>query len=156
VGEPSGSGRIRASDTERERLARFLAGAFEDGRLDVAEYDARVAAAYAAVYRDELTGLVDDLPPSDLPLFDIKPGAKSPVPTAAAVPMSASGGAVVRGGGRRPYGWPVVLFMFVGALVLARVGLFGPFAVLLLLAGLTSALGWISEDPNRHGRRPWR
>jgi len=154
VGEPSGSGRIRASDTERERLARFLAAAFEEGRLDVAEYDARVAAAYAAVYRHELVELTADLPPSDLPLFDIKPGARSPVPTPAAVPVPTSAGAVARGG-RRPYGWPVVVFMFVGALFLARVGLFGPLAVLLLLGGLATALGWISDDPHRHGR-PWR
>ena len=154
MGEPSGSGRIRASDTERERLARFLAAAFEEGRLDVAEYDARVAAAYSAVYRDELMGLIDDLPPSDLPLFDTKPGSRSPARSPAAVPVPASRGAVARGG-RRPYGWPVVVFMFVGALFLARVGLFGPLAVLLLLAGLATVLGWISDDPHRHGR-PWR
>jgi hypothetical protein len=119
VGEPTGSGRIRASDTERERLARFLAMAFEEGRLDVAEYDTRVAAAYAAVYRDELTELIGDLPPSDRPLFDIKPGAPRPLPSQAAVPTPRPGGAVARGG-RRPYGWPVVVFMFVGALFLAR------------------------------------
>jgi hypothetical protein len=154
VGEPTGSGRIRASDIERERLARFLAAAFEEGRLDVAEYDARVAAAYAAVYRDQLTELIDDLPPSDLPLFDTKPGARSPVPSPAAVPVPMPSGAVARSG-RRPYGWPVVVFMFVGALFLARVGLFGPLAVMLLLAGLATVLGWISDDPHRHGR-PWR
>ena len=152
MGEPTGSGRIRASDAERERLARFLATAFEEGRLDVAEYDARVAAAYSAVYRDELTGLIDDLPASDLPLFDTKPATRSPVPTRDAVPMYTPGDAIARGG-RRPYGWPVVVFMFVGALFLARVGLFGPLAVLLLLAGLATVLGWISDDPHRHGRR---
>jgi hypothetical protein len=152
VGEPSGSRRIRASDTERERLARFLAASFEEGRLDVAEYDARVAAAYAAVYRDELIELVNDLPPSDLPLFDIKPATLRPMRAAVPAPMSA--GAVARGG-RRPYGWPVVVFMFFGALFLARIGLFGPLAVLLLLAGLATLLGWISDDPNRPGR-PWR
>jgi hypothetical protein len=153
VGEPSGSRRIRASDTERERLARFLAASFEEGRLDVAEYDVRVAAAYAAIYRDELIELINDLPPSELPLFDIKPATLTPMPAPAPVPAPMSGGAVARG--RRPYGWPVVVFMFFGALFLARVGLFGPLAVLLLLAGLVTVLGWISDDPHRPGR-PWR
>ena len=31
-------------------------------------------------------------------------------------------------------------------------GMFGPFAVLLLLAALTMVLGRISDDPHRHGR----
>ena len=52
--EQSGSGRIRASNTERERLARFLATAFADGRLDVAEYDNRVAGAAGGGFRAEL------------------------------------------------------------------------------------------------------
>jgi hypothetical protein len=150
VGEQYGSGRIRASDAERDRIAGVLAAAFAEGRLDVAEYDARVAACYQAVYRDELTRLLAELPPVDKPLFDITPALPVPAPGAQPVPANQ---AVVRDG-RRPYGWPVALFMFAGALCLARFGMFGPFAVLLLLAGVATTLIWIHDDADRRGRRP--
>jgi hypothetical protein len=150
VGELSGSGRIRASDAERHRVAGVLAAAFGEGRLDVAEYDARVAACYQAVYRDELIRLLDELPPVDKPLFDIKPA----VPVPSAVPQPVPLGKAVEPERRRPYGWPVVLFLFAGALCLARFGMFGPFAVLLLLAGVATTLIWIQDDAGRRGRRP--
>jgi hypothetical protein len=153
--EPSGSGRIRASDTERERFARFLATAFADGRLDLAEYDIRVAAAYAAVYRDELRSLIADLPPPDLPLFDIKPARPVPASAPATVLRSGPPAAIIGQDRRRPYGWPLVLALFAGALCLARLGWFGPFSVLLLLVGLATALGWVADAAPR-GRRPPR
>jgi hypothetical protein len=169
VDEQSGSGRIRASDAERERVARFLATAFTDGRLDLAEYDARVAAAYAAVYRDELTALLDELPAPDRPLFDPKPVDPKPVdpkpvdPTPAAPvpapaparPARTTPPAGVVPNGLRVGGWPVVVSMFAVALCLARLGS-GPFVVLLVLIVLATALGWISDDADRRGRRTRR
>jgi hypothetical protein len=155
VDEQSGSGRIRASDAERERVARFLATAFTEGRLDLVEYDKRVATAYAAVYRDELSRLFVDLPPTDQPLFDIRPILRpKAAPTPAALPVQS--GEVVGREGRRPYGWPLVVVMFVGALFLARIGWFGPFAVLMLLFGLAAVIGGISAETERRGRRPRR
>jgi hypothetical protein len=53
---------IRASDTERERVAQQLATAAASGRLTVEELDERSAAAYAATTRGELASLMDDLP----------------------------------------------------------------------------------------------
>lgn len=55
-------GPIRASDAEREDTVRVLHQALGEGRLDLAETEARVAAAYAALHREELSTLLDDLP----------------------------------------------------------------------------------------------
>jgi hypothetical protein len=147
--EPSGSRRIRASDAERERLARLLAAAFADGRLDLTEYDKRVAAAYAAVYRDDLIALIDDLPTPGSPLFDLKPAVPVPPPAFQSGPPART----TARGGVRPYGWPVVVALFAGGLLLARFGWFGPFSVLLLLAGVAAVISWISDDVHRHHRR---
>ncbi|HEY2191327.1 MAG TPA: DUF1707 domain-containing protein [Actinomycetospora sp.] len=55
-------GGVRASNRERELVVQRLARAFAHGRLTPAEYDERVAAAYACTDRDELARLTDDLP----------------------------------------------------------------------------------------------
>ena len=54
---------LRASDAERQAVARRLEQAFRDGRLTVVEFDERTQAAYAARTRRELDGLTEDLPP---------------------------------------------------------------------------------------------
>jgi hypothetical protein len=53
---------IRASDEEREQIAHILRAAMTEGRLDLDEGEQRLAAAYAATYREELTPLTTDLP----------------------------------------------------------------------------------------------
>jgi hypothetical protein len=53
---------IRTSDREREEVVERLHHALGEGRLDLEETDARVAAAYAARYRADLTPLLADLP----------------------------------------------------------------------------------------------
>jgi hypothetical protein len=53
---------VRASDRERALVIERLARALEHGRLSLAEYDERVAATYAAVRRDELARVTEDLP----------------------------------------------------------------------------------------------
>lgn len=52
----------RASDAEREETVARLHGALGEGRLDLAETEQRVTAAYAAQHRHELDPLVADLP----------------------------------------------------------------------------------------------
>ncbi|MFJ5225742.1 DUF1707 domain-containing protein [Streptomyces sp. NPDC088400] len=52
----------RASDAERERVAERLREAVAEGRLDMAEFDERLGAAYKARTHGELVPLVRDLP----------------------------------------------------------------------------------------------
>ncbi|MCD2193384.1 DUF1707 domain-containing protein [Actinomycetospora endophytica] len=54
--------RERASDGEREDVAAMLARAMVAGRLTPVEYSDRAAIAQAARYRDQLDGLLSDLP----------------------------------------------------------------------------------------------
>jgi hypothetical protein len=53
---------VRASDAERAEIVARLHHALGEGRLDLAETEERVAAAYAASYRDDLSPLLADLP----------------------------------------------------------------------------------------------
>ena len=61
-GTHSGPHRLRASDAEREQTATILRAAMTEGRLSLQEGEERLAAAYAATYRDELGPLTADLP----------------------------------------------------------------------------------------------
>jgi hypothetical protein len=54
--------RIRVSDAERQAAADRLGAAMAEGRLDMAEYDRRIALAYGAVTYDDLDQLFTDLP----------------------------------------------------------------------------------------------
>jgi len=67
----------RAADADRQAVADRLRRAHDEGRLGFAEYDERLARAYAAVTYADLDVLVADLP-ADLP----RPAA----PTTPAVP----------------------------------------------------------------------
>lgn len=72
---------VRASDAEREEMVARLHHALGEGRLDLAETDERVAAAYAARYRSELPPLLADLDdPGYLPA-----GAGTGAPTWSAI-----------------------------------------------------------------------
>ncbi|BCJ39264.1 hypothetical protein Athai_67670 [Actinocatenispora thailandica] len=53
---------VRASDAERQQCAELLQSAHASGRLSLAEFDARVTAAYAARTRAQLAELARDLP----------------------------------------------------------------------------------------------
>ena len=53
---------LRASDAEREPAATRLRLALIDGRLTLAEFEERVAAAYGTRIRGELADLTADLP----------------------------------------------------------------------------------------------
>jgi hypothetical protein len=54
---------LRASDAEREEVVTRLRAHGAAGRLDVAELEDRVGAAYASATRGELAWLLEDLPP---------------------------------------------------------------------------------------------
>src|SRR3954454_22498795 len=53
---------LRAGDTDRAAVATVLGRHMADGRLTVAEYDERVARAYAARTYGDLAELTADLP----------------------------------------------------------------------------------------------
>ena len=55
---------MRVSDAERQAAADRLRAFHADGRLDLLEYDNRLAAAYAAVTYGDLDKLFTDLPAS--------------------------------------------------------------------------------------------
>lgn len=59
--------RVRTSDAEREQVVEILRAAMGEGRLSMGDGEERIAAAYGATYRDELTPLTGDLPDGDLP-----------------------------------------------------------------------------------------
>ncbi|GAA4907949.1 uncharacterized protein DUF1707 [Stackebrandtia albiflava] len=52
----------RAGDTDRKRTADRLKQALDEGRLDLAEYDERVQAAYLSKTYGELDALLADIP----------------------------------------------------------------------------------------------
>jgi len=53
---------VRASDTERERVAKLVSDAAGEGRLTLAEAEERLERVYATRYRHELAAFVTDLP----------------------------------------------------------------------------------------------
>ncbi|MEU2251807.1 DUF1707 domain-containing protein [Nocardia xishanensis] len=52
----------RASDAERDQIVRLLGRHMADGRIDLAEYDQRVARVYGTATRDDLQLVLADLP----------------------------------------------------------------------------------------------
>lgn len=54
--------RLRAGDAERDQILTVVQQAYEAGRLDLGEMKERQDLALKAVYLDQLSGLVDDLP----------------------------------------------------------------------------------------------
>jgi len=76
--EPAVPSQLRASNSDRQAVVDRLQNAFVEGRLQLHEYDERVAAAYQAVTYADLAGLFTDLP-ADNP---VRPPAAARPPTA--------------------------------------------------------------------------
>jgi hypothetical protein len=99
TGEPDSALEMRASDTDRERVADQLREAAGHGRLTMDELDERLERAYGAKTYAELTPLVRDLPAS---------GTSTPLPVPASAPGTGTGLARVGGTpGRRR--WSVAI-----------------------------------------------
>ncbi|MGH3164464.1 MAG: DUF1707 domain-containing protein [Trebonia sp.] len=98
-------GNLRASDSDRERVAEILRQAAGDGRLTLEELDERLDAVYSAKTYAELEPITHDLPSADAP--------RVPAPAAAADParyggQPGSGTAVaIMGGFERKGDWVV-------------------------------------------------
>ena len=66
---------LRAADADRAAVAELLGSHMSSGRLTVAEYDDRLARAYAARTYGELDELTADLPAVPAPAADAPPPA---------------------------------------------------------------------------------
>jgi Domain of unknown function (DUF1707) len=89
AGGPVPRDQIRAGTADRERVVKQLNEAFGEGRLDVAELEERVGAAYAAKTLGELTPLTVDLPNAGAPPIPASgwpPPTWPPPPTPPAAP----------------------------------------------------------------------
>jgi hypothetical protein len=137
----TGAGRVRASDAEREQLATIIRAAMTEGRLDLTEGEERLARTYAATYRDELRGLVTDLPDGGRRALAETPEAK----------------AFARGMLRRHLGGVTVLAaILVGLWALAGAGFFWPiFPLAFLFLGVAKHAAW-HRHGGYHHRGDWR
>ncbi|MQY21890.1 DUF1707 SHOCT-like domain-containing protein [Nocardia macrotermitis] len=134
-GASANSGAVRIGTAEREQAAAALGEHFAAGRLEVAEYDDRVARAYAAKTTADLAVLFSDLP---------RPVTQRP--TQAAMPA----------GPARPV-LPVIAFVvLIAAVVLAVTVHVFPFFIVpvLLFVFIRSRRGWGRQvrGPRRHYR----
>jgi hypothetical protein len=71
---------LRVSDAERQAAADRLRAAHAEGRLDLLEYDTRLALAYRAVTYRDLNQLFTDLP-AHVAHAAVAPVAPRPIPT---------------------------------------------------------------------------
>jgi hypothetical protein len=93
---------LRAADSDREAMAAVLGKHMAAGRLTLAEYDERVARAYAARTYGDLDALTADLPPLSAAAPESASPATTPRP-AATVPSPVPGPPVQRRS--NPWGW---------------------------------------------------
>jgi hypothetical protein len=82
---------LRAGDTDRAAVATVLGRHMAEGRLTVAEYDERVARAYAARTYGDLDELVADLPATDGVRSAAPASREHPVPFPACGPLAGRG-----------------------------------------------------------------
>ena len=69
---------VRASNSEREAFAATIGKASEEGRITVTEADDRLTRIYAVTFREELPGIVADLPKESWPVDYGRPQPQAP------------------------------------------------------------------------------
>ena len=70
---------MRVSDQDRSAAAARLKNAHDEGRLDFAEYDHRLALAYGSVTYGDLDQLFTDLPTNESASLAVRPTPEKPV-----------------------------------------------------------------------------
>jgi hypothetical protein len=85
VAAAAGRNRLRASDSDRERVVDMLKAAFVQGRLTKDELDERIGQTLASRTWGDLSALTDDIPAWPLPRLVRKPARPEPSPPAHAV-----------------------------------------------------------------------
>ena len=73
---PIAGGNLRASDTDRDKVATVLSTAYAEGRITRDEHDERLDAVMRARTFDDLVPITSDL----VPLAPATPSAQSPLP----------------------------------------------------------------------------
>jgi hypothetical protein len=131
---------IRASDAERQQVVDLLARHLGEGRLDLAEYDQRVARVYATSTRDDLQVVLSDLPAPPR----ARPGPRRRIPIWQRIEGSAwlgvsvlclvIWGLISLGAGAMTYPWPLWVI--------------GPWGVAL---GFRMLTGWEARAGRRAG-----
>lgn len=142
--------KLRLSDADRAAVADRLGTHFSDGRLDQAEFDARLEQAMSAKTHGDLAGLFADLPPEPMPEMPASAGPQKGPPRGP------------RARGRSPRGFLGVVLLVLLALLATRVVTnlfvpwswgggpwfwFSPWIWIALLAFL-----WLRYGPRRRGR----
>ncbi|GAB3005056.1 DUF1707 domain-containing protein [Amycolatopsis acidiphila] len=112
--------RIRASDTERERIAARVQQASAEGRLTLAETEQRLGDVYAATYVDELAGFVADLPAAPVPQRRFPPPLRV---HAAVVALLGALLVVAWAASGAPFFWPVVPLFWLTMSLVGHAGL---------------------------------
>lgn len=109
---------LRVSDEERQQVAERLQRAVGEGRLEMAEYDDRVQAAYKAkTYRD-LAALTSDLPGVAAPERSaLAPVSAVPAESAAEAPPEEPVGRPRYRGPLHPLFFMLILFAGIGLVV---------------------------------------
>jgi hypothetical protein len=87
---------LRVSDSERQAAVDRLRLAHDEGRLDLEEYDRRLAAAYSSVTYGDLDRLFLDLPAAGTAAAVHRPSAGVPAPRKAAAVTVPVGGVLAR------------------------------------------------------------
>jgi Domain of unknown function (DUF1707) len=85
IAAAAGRNRLRASDSDRERVLDMLKAAFVQGRLSKDEFDARIGHTLASRTWGDLHALTDDIPAWPLPRLVPKPARPPSSPPAHAV-----------------------------------------------------------------------
>lgn len=103
---------MRASDTERERIAEILREAMAEGRLEMEEFETRLDAAYKARTHGELEPLVRDLPGPGAAVAPVaggqpRTGSMARWSERVGKPATSGGGFALWGGFRRQGNWTI-------------------------------------------------
>ena len=114
----------RVSDRDREVFAARLGTAFQDGRLDAAEYEQRLALVYAAKTYRELIPQTIDLPERDQVVHPGPSGVILPVRGPGALAEPGAGGQLAETFGRMPTALRV-LWMIWGSAVAVNLVVYG-------------------------------
>ncbi|MFD0364523.1 DUF1707 domain-containing protein [Nocardia sp. GCM10030253] len=120
----------RASDAERDKVVKLLSRHLADGRIDLVEYDQRVARVYGTATRDDLQLVLSDLPklskeaqtqgklPARLPIWQQIEGTSW---LGVSILVLAIWGAISLSVGEFTYPWPIWVIGPWGAVLAFRV-----------------------------------